>query len=115
MANAIKYSGVEDSQSGEVVLSVVPETDAWLVQICDQGVGIVPEDIPRVFEPFFTGHNGRQFRESTGMGLYLAHEVCRRLGLDLSVTSAFGKGSTFCVVFPHSKNLFSALGDKSVS
>ena len=115
VANAIKYSCADENQSSEVVLSVVPEVDAWVVEVCDQGVGIVGEDLPRVFEPFFTGHNGRQFRESTGMGLHLAHEVCKRLGLGLSVTSEVGHGSIFCVAFPHSKNLLSVLGDKNVS
>ena len=115
VVNAIKYTRADENEPGEVVLAVTPEADAWVVQVCDQGVGIVPEDIPRVFEPFFTGHNGRQFRESTGMGLHLAHEVCGRLGLGLSVTSEVGRGSRFCVVFPHSRNLYSELGDKNVS
>lgn len=50
-----------------------------------------------MFDRFFTGANGRRTKASTGMGLFLAAEVCRRLGHELSVESRVGQGSTFTV------------------
>ena len=62
-----------------------------VLEIADNGVGIPPEDLGRVIRPFFTGLNGRAlFPQATGMGLYLAREVCRRLGHELS--PRFGPG-----------------------
>ena len=48
---------------------------------------------------FFTGENGRKTRESSGMGLYLANEVCRKLGHDLVITSEVGEGTAVAITF----------------
>lgn len=63
----------------------------------DNGVGIPTEDLPRIFEKGFTGGNGRLEGRSTGIGLYLCREICRRLGHTLSVESQPGRGSRFIV------------------
>lgn len=47
-------------------------------------LGISPEDLNRIFNPYFTGERGRQYHESTGMGLYLVREICSRLGHNTS-------------------------------
>lgn len=69
------------------------------LSITDEGRGIAPHDIPRIFDPFFTGENGRSAGESTGMGLYLATQVCSKFGRELSVSSEFGIGTTFTITF----------------
>ena len=61
--------------------------------IADSGIGIRPEDLPRVFEKGFTGYNGRTERKSTGIGLYLSKQVCERLGHGITVTSRPGQGT----------------------
>ena len=48
---------------------------------------------------FFTGENGRLTGESTGMGLYIAAEVCNRLGHPLAIDSELGNGTTVTVLF----------------
>ncbi len=54
--------------------------------IKDEGIGIPKSDISRVTKAFFTGENGRKTGESTGMGLYLANEICGKLGHELTIS-----------------------------
>jgi signal transduction histidine kinase len=67
----------------------------------DQGIGIVKEDLNRVFHPYYTGERGRQYYESTGMGLYLVKEVCRRLGHEVMLQSKPGAGTAVTLLFQH--------------
>ncbi|PDY08239.1 two-component sensor histidine kinase [Bacillus cereus] len=99
VSNAIKYcknkKGVKN-----LIFHLEQNTDtSSKLSITDEGCGIAPHDIPRVFDPFFTGENGRSTGESTGMGLYLAKQVCSKLGHELSVSSEFGIGTTFTITF----------------
>lgn len=102
--NAVKYSS---GKSSSVEISLYEREGAAILEIQDWGIGIPPEDRKRIFHKFFTGANGRKYRESTGMGLYLVHEVCHYLGHRLEVESEVGKGSMFRLVFPPSQNLTS--------
>jgi len=107
VTNAIKYS---KSKSGTKLLyfCIVGNHDgSCKMSVTDDGIGIAPYDIPRIFEPFFTGENGRTAGESTGMGLYLVNQVCKRLGHGLTVESKFGEGTTFTISFePSGIHLF---------
>ncbi len=104
LGNALKYSAAGGATRVEVRLSRVPE--GVRLEVSDEGVGIPPEDAPRVFEPFFTGANGRLVPESTGMGLYVAKEACDRLGHRLSIASRPGEGTTASVLFADTGALF---------
>ena len=55
------------------------------------GIGIAPEDINRVFHPYFTGERGRQYHESTGMGLYLVREITHKLDHSVELESKLGE------------------------
>jgi two-component system, OmpR family, sensor histidine kinase YxdK len=70
-----------------------------VLEIRDQGVGIPKSDLKRVFQAFYTGENGRTFKESTGMGLYLASEVGGKLDLRLELESEVGAGTAARIVF----------------
>ncbi len=99
VSNAIKYS---KSKPGEKKLVFHLESNmngGSKLSVTDEGAGIAPHDMSRIFEPFFTGENGRTAGESTGMGLYLAKQVCNRLGHGLSAASDLGVGTTFTVTF----------------
>jgi signal transduction histidine kinase len=85
LSNAIKYTS-----SGEIYVSV--ETPATLA-IRDTGIGIAPEDLPRVFEKGYTGLNGRSDKRATGIGLYLVKRVLDQLGHSISIESAPGEGT----------------------
>ena len=67
--------------------------------ISDTGIGIAAEDLPRIFDCGYTGYNGREEKRSSGIGLYLCSEVCRRLGHGISITSEVGKGTCVSITF----------------
>ncbi|WP_135553642.1 sensor histidine kinase [Paenibacillus cymbidii] len=96
VTNAVKYS----SGSGRNVEISADERELQTVlQVRDYGIGIPKHDIRRVFEPYFTGSRGREFSESTGMGLYLVREICARLGHAVELESEVGAGTTVRIVF----------------
>ncbi|GAF40402.1 ATPase histidine kinase DNA gyrase B HSP90 domain protein [Agrilactobacillus composti DSM 18527 = JCM 14202] len=89
--NAVKYA----NPGGTITLKW--QADQLLIQ--DQGIGIAASDLPRVFEPGFTGSNGRQHQAATGMGLYMAQQVSHQLGLGLTITSQVGQGTQVAITF----------------
>ena len=86
LSNALKYT-----PAGTV--SVYLEEPAVLC-IRDTGIGITPEDLPRVFERSYTGLTGRADKRASGLGLSLCKQVCDKLGHDLSIESEPDKGTT---------------------
>ncbi|WP_044640201.1 sensor histidine kinase [Risungbinella massiliensis] len=99
VSNAIKYSKSKQGAK-QLVFQIEPDLDGGSkLSVTDEGTGIASHDLSRIFDPFFTGENGRASGESTGMGLYLAKQVCTKLGHELSVTSDLGVGTTFTIVF----------------
>ena len=78
ISNALKYTN-----SGGVKIYADGET----LCIKDTGIGISPEDMPRIFEKGYTGLNGRIDDKASGIGLYLCDKVCRRLGHKFSAES----------------------------
>ena len=60
----------------------------------DNGIGIAPEDLPRVFEKGYTGYNGRIDRQASGIGLYLCRRICEKLSVGIRITSLVGKGTS---------------------
>lgn len=65
----------------------------------DTGIGISEGDLPRIFERGFTGYNGRVEQKSTGIGLYLCHQVMQGLSHSIRVKSAPGKGTKVILGF----------------
>lgn len=97
IVNSIKYS--KEKLSKVKVYSIRNENNIVL-NIEDNGIGIVNKDINRVFEKGFTGENGRKLRKSTGIGLYLCKKLSEQLGLGLTLTSQAGKGTKVSIIFP---------------
>ncbi|TXW92660.1 ATP-binding protein, partial [Klebsiella pneumoniae] len=65
------------------------------------GIGIPAEDLRRVFDKGFTGENGRKTdMHSTGLGLYLAKNLAKELGIELTISSVVGEGTTVTLYFP---------------
>nr|WP_283175814.1 sensor histidine kinase [Lysinibacillus sp. Bpr_S20] len=96
VTNAVKYTFEANKK---IVISTTKKDDHVQLAICDEGIGIPASDLSRVTKAFFTGENGRKTGESTGMGLYLAKEICEKLGHDLNITSEVGKGTIVTVTF----------------
>ena len=73
LSNALKYTA-----AGQITISVDPDTK--ILSVSDTGIGIAPEDLPRIFERGYTGGNGRTDRQASGIGLYLCRRICQNLG-----------------------------------
>ena len=86
LSNALKYTG----QDGTV--RIYREGDDLCIR--DSGMGIAPEDLPRVFDMGYTGQNGRLDRRSSGIGLYLCRRICRNLRHEIRIESVPGVGTT---------------------
>lgn len=89
LSNALKYT-----KEGSVTISV---DENQVVRISDTGMGIAPEDLPRIFEKGFTGYNGRADKKATGLGLYLCKKAADQLSHSLSVSSRVGQGTTVAI------------------
>lgn len=100
--NAVKYSA---GISNNILISIYEKKGEAILEVQDYGVGIPNTDKKRVFAPFFTGKNGRKFRESTGMGLYLTKEAAEHLGHRIELDSIVGEGTTFRIIFSSTQNL----------
>ncbi len=96
-SNAMKYSPKGKNLS--LTYEVIEDERGVTLCLQDQGIGIPKEDLPRVFDPFFTGENGRIGADSTGMGLYFSKAVCDRLGHALWLTSREGDGTQAHISF----------------
>ncbi len=93
ISNSLKYT-----KSGEInILS-----GDGCIFIKDSGIGIEKSDLPRIFEPGFTGYNGRIYTKSTGMGLSLVKSVADSLNIKLEVDSSVGEGTTVKLIFDKS-------------
>lgn len=86
LANALKYS----RPGGEIRIYA----EGSVLCIADDGIGIAPEDLPRVFEKGYTGWNGRTDKKSTGIGLYLCRKILDKFGHGISIESTVGVGTT---------------------
>ncbi|MGM0837209.1 MAG: sensor histidine kinase [Bacillota bacterium] len=96
ISNAIKYSSLKKG-SKKLRLVVGKEGTDTLLSIIDEGAGIPSYDLERVFEPFFTGENGRTFRNSSGIGLYLCRKIADKLNHTISIESEVTKGTTVTI------------------
>jgi signal transduction histidine kinase len=72
-----------------------PGTTLVVCTVVDDGLGIAPEHQDRLFDPFFTTKKG-----GTGLGLYITHDIVKRHGGTLRVTSEPGRGTTFTLELP---------------
>ena len=89
LSNAVKYT-----DRGRVSIRV---TSAPAIIVADTGIGIAPEDVPRVFEKGYTGYNGRGGQKSTGLGLYLVHQTAEMLHCRVSLSSRIGEGTSVTI------------------
>lgn len=100
ISNAIKYS---DSKCGKVIeISAAINNNMVELIIKDEGIGITKEDLPRIFDPFFTGSNGRKERSATGIGLYMVNSISKKLGHAIEIVSQVNVGTEFKIVFKES-------------
>ncbi len=86
LSNALKYT----PEGGCVTMEM--EKDECLC-IRDSGIGIAPEDLPRVFQKGFTGYNGRSDKRASGIGLFLCKQILEKMGHTICIESETGQGT----------------------
>lgn len=96
ITNAVKYTFETNKR---VYFTAEQTKEGFELNIRDEGIGIPASDLKRVTKAFFTGENGRISGESTGMGLYIAKEICEKLGHPLTIHSEIGRGTVVKVLF----------------
>lgn len=98
--NSVKYSL---NKGNYVIVNAYIDNESMILEVVDEGIGIPKQDLKRIIEPFYTGENGRKFGESTGMGLYLVNEVCKKLNHDIHIESEKGSGTKVKIAFENFK------------
>lgn len=86
LSNALKYT----RPGGTIRIFGEPPRSLCIE---DTGIGIAPEDLPRIFEKGYTGGNGRRDKRASGIGLYLCRRICGNLNIRIGITSAPGQGT----------------------
>ena len=92
--NAIKYGEARGDISLEIKLSRMNPSSRPYLEVADRGPGIDAKAVDRIFEPFFTGPKG-----GTGLGLFIARELCQLNRATLLYEPRSGDGSIFRIVF----------------
>ena len=85
LSNALKYT-----PTGSITITLENEKT---LRIRDTGIGIAPEDLPRIFENGYTGYNGRTDKKASGIGLYLCKRICNNLGHTITAQSIVDVGT----------------------
>jgi PAS domain S-box-containing protein len=99
LSNAVKFT----PQGGSVTVEAHADGDAVHVRVTDTGIGIPPDRLESIFEPFVQlGRNLSSRHEGTGLGLAISRDLARAMGGDLSAASTVGSGSVFTLTLPRS-------------
>lgn len=102
ISNSIKY--MKDGLDKKIEIKAYHKEQQIILEILDNGMGIPKSDLGRVFKKTFTGQNGRKVPGSTGMGLYIVDQLCKKLGHKLEIESKEGEYTKVIIVFD--ENLF---------
>jgi signal transduction histidine kinase len=97
LANAIKYS----PDGSTIRVGLGPVGERLRCTITDEGIGIRPEDLGRIFDPLYRSDAlAHKHIGGTGLGLSIVAKACQQLGIELAVASELGRGSVFTLYFP---------------
>jgi signal transduction histidine kinase len=97
LSNAAKYS----DPGSPITLAVRHELDDAIVNVTDRGIGIPPQDVPRLFGRYVRASNALDSKvQGVGLGLYVSHGIVAAHGGTLTVESVLHEGSTFTIRLP---------------
>lgn len=99
--NSIKYK--RNIDNSYIKIYVKDNLDTTVLIIEDNGIGIKSSDIRQVFDKTFTGTNGREKTTSTGMGLYIAKNLCKKLGHKIEIESKENEYTRVLITFAKNK------------
>jgi two-component system phosphate regulon sensor histidine kinase PhoR len=96
--NAVKYS----HHNGRILIRAVATDQEVMLSVSDEGVGIAPADLPRIFERFYRADRARG-RElgGTGLGLSIVKHIAQLHGGRVEAESVLGQGTTIRVILPN--------------
>jgi signal transduction histidine kinase len=100
LGNAIKYSRT----GSQIILKAEEIENNIVISVADTGIGISKEDLPYIFNDFYTGKDGQKIEKSSGLGLAITRRIIEAHNGSVSVESEFGKGATFEIHLPILKN-----------
>lgn len=95
--NSIKYK--KENIDSFIHISSRISKDKVVLSVLDNGIGIQKKDLNKVFHKSFTGENGRNKIKSTGMGLYIADKLCKKMGHVLEISSTYQESTELRIVF----------------
>jgi len=93
----LRTANVTPAEAGAFAYKGMPEAEYVLVEVSDSGVGIAPEIIDKIFEPFFST---KEVGKGTGLGLSTVYGIVKQTGGFIYVESEVGKGTTFRIFLP---------------
>ena len=97
VSNSIKY--IRNDVEHLIKITTEENNKNVILKIYDNGIGISKSDIPKVFDKTFTGNNGRKIETSTGMGLYISKQLCKKLGHKITVDSKENEYTEVSILF----------------
>jgi len=100
LGNAIKYSRT----GSRIILKAEEIENNIVISVVDTGIGISKEDLPYIFNDFYTGKDGQKIEKSSGLGLAITRRIIEAHNGSVSVESELGKGATFTIRLPVIKN-----------
>ena len=99
--NSIKYK--RDIDYSYIKITVEEQEEQTTLIIEDNGIGIKASDLKQVFDKSFTGENGRNTNQSTGMGLFIAKNMCKKLGHKIDIKSKYNEYTKVSITFAKNK------------
>jgi PAS domain S-box-containing protein len=97
LSNAVKYS----KKGKEIVLKGQESDEGWVVQVTDQGIGMSPEQLDRVFDKFYRADASNTAIGGLGLGMSIARQIVQTHGGNIQIESIEGEGTTVTVHLPH--------------
>ena len=99
--NSIKYK--RNIDNSYIKIFVQDDKEKTTLVIEDNGIGIKNSDLKQVFDKSFTGENGRNTNKSTGMGLFIAKNMCKKLGHKIDIESIYNEYTKVYITFAKNK------------
>lgn len=98
--NCIQYR----KENPQIAITASEEGSNIKLSVKDNGIGIKESEVSRIFQHGFTGSNGRNAKNSTGIGLYLCKELCKKLGIAINANSELNVYTEIALLFPKDNN-----------
>ena len=102
ITNSIKY---RNDNNAVVKITGIQNKENIILKIKDNGIGIKKSEIDRIFDKGFTGTNGRNQTESTGIGLYLCKRLCEGIGMEIDANSKENEYTEIVIIIPREKKI----------